>query len=537
MHVAIPLYMDTIRHSWGKPEFTWGRVVAVHSFIRALSAADTSVRLTIFVPTAEDVGILRQTLMTELSGPVDVIPFAGISAHLHSHPIDVLHTLDPGMWFGAHIRNHLSSQPFVVTGVTLSMGNDHFLSWALRNSANGVGRNDCLVCVTAASQSVATSCHARLTSMQPDFSAPRTQVIPLGINVADFAGEQNTGRSAFGISDDEFVILSLARFNPMFKMDYWPLLNLLRMIRDSADIPVRLVLAGASDDGSYAQYMQSLAVEYGLQEIVTFVLDPDDDRKAALYANADVFLSLIDNVQESMGLTIVEAMAAGLPIVASDWNGYRSLVEHDVSGYLVPTKTLAPDDDWEAVLSIQQDLISHLLGAQATAVDLHAARDFLLHLAGDRALTNQMGLAGRELAGRYDWQHVISQYLELWADLREQQQNTAAPGARKMRSSAIGFISDFAYYPSSHLSERDRFLTSELGSEVLGGNIKLNPYGQLAEVLDFGLITYLLRTFETEHSLRHALERLPAELNVGPLRVAQNVLWLYKYGYLRSVAA
>ena len=41
------------------------------------------------------------------------------------------------------------------------------------------------------------------------------------------------------------------------------------------------------------------------------------------------------------GLVIVEAMASGLPVVATDWNGYRDLVAHGDSGFLVPTAMVA----------------------------------------------------------------------------------------------------------------------------------------------------------------------------------------------------
>ena len=46
-----------------------------------------------------------------------------------------------------------------------------------------------------------------------------------------------------------------------------------------------------------------------------------DDSQRAAYAAADIFLSLTDNVQESFGLTPIEAMACGLPVIATDWSG------------------------------------------------------------------------------------------------------------------------------------------------------------------------------------------------------------------------
>ena len=58
------------------------------------------------------------------------------------------------------------------------------------------------------------------------------------------------------------------------------------------------------------------------------------------WAAADIFLSLVDNPQETFGLAPVEAMAAGVPVVVSDWDGYRYTVTDGVEGFLI--STLAP---------------------------------------------------------------------------------------------------------------------------------------------------------------------------------------------------
>ena len=60
------------------------------------------------------------------------------------------------------------------------------------------------------------------------------------------------------------------------------------------------------------------------------------NRKIA-WSSADIFSSLSDNFQETFGITPIEAMASGLPVVVSDWDGYRDSVRHGVEGYLVPT--------------------------------------------------------------------------------------------------------------------------------------------------------------------------------------------------------
>ena len=54
-------------------------------------------------------------------------------------------------------------------------------------------------------------------------------------------------------------------------------------------------------------------------------------------AAADVAVSLVDNPQETFGLAVAEAMA-GVPLVVSDWNGYRDLVRDGLDGFRIPTR-------------------------------------------------------------------------------------------------------------------------------------------------------------------------------------------------------
>lgn len=68
------------------------------------------------------------------------------------------------------------------------------------------------------------------------------------------------------------------------------------------------------------------------------VLDGNDPALLAQScAAADLFLSLVDNFQETFDLAAVEAMVAGLPVVVSDWDGYRYTMRDGVNGVLVPT--------------------------------------------------------------------------------------------------------------------------------------------------------------------------------------------------------
>ncbi len=80
--------------------------------------------------------------------------------------------------------------------------------------------------------------------------------------------------------------------------------------------------------GGAARYCPGIAVHF---------FDGTDPALAeASWAAADVFVSLSDNIQESFGITPVEAMAAGLPCLVSDWDGYRDTVVHGETGFRIP---------------------------------------------------------------------------------------------------------------------------------------------------------------------------------------------------------
>ena len=58
----------------------------------------------------------------------------------------------------------------------------------------------------------------------------------------------------------------------------------------------------------------------------------DEAVRREIRSAADMFTLLADNVQESFGLAPVEAMAAGLPVIATDWDGFRDTVRSEWTG-------------------------------------------------------------------------------------------------------------------------------------------------------------------------------------------------------------
>lgn len=508
--------------------------MATHDFIGALAASGGCERLTLFVPAHADVALLERTLVASFdeaaAARVAVVPYARVAGHLAD--IDVMHMLDPNLWLAGHLRSQLASRPFAITGVTHSLANQHFLQWMLLNDANGICAQDCLVCTTPTARAVVESAAARLREMRPAFAAPTTTVIPLGIASAGGAPLPGESRARLGWGADEFVVLSLARFNAQFKMDLVPVLRLAARVREEARRRVRFVLAGAADDGSYARLVGQQALELGVSDITTLVTDPDDAAKSALLASADAFLSLSDNIQETFGLAVVEAMAAGLPVVASDWDGYRSLVADGETGFLVRTCTLAPDAAWEAALALRYDALVHLFCAQTTAVDLDAACAALLRLAADPDLRVHMASCARERAATFAWPAIIGRYLELWQNLCATSRTASSDSPA--RSSALRFCEDFRTYSTAQLGPHDRFGLTESGRQLAGGAGAVRFYRETEEFLDVRLMGLALALFAGGRSLSDVRSRLAA-CGTDCACLEHNVLWLYKNGFLRAL--
>ena len=139
---------------------------------------------------------------------------------------------------------------------------------------------------------------------------------------------------------------------------------------------------------------------------------------------ADIFCSLSDNIQETFGITPVEAMAAGIPVVASDWNGYKDTIRHGKDGFLVKTSLPQPGLGGDLALrhAMGIDNYDYYCGYNCmhTAVDIEETTSFLKKLIENKELRLSMGKIGRERAiSTYDWKGIIGQYEELWSDLGE----------------------------------------------------------------------------------------------------------------------
>ena len=152
-------------------------------------------------------------------------------------------------------------------------------------------------------------------------------VIPTGTNLEPFLKADGKSLRVEKSWKDETVLISVGRLAPEKNWD-----TLLRAFaKVYVEHPkVRLVLIG---DGTARQNLEGLAMELGITDRVTFTGALPFEEIPPYLKAADAFV--FASVTETQGLVTIEAMAAGLPVVAVDGPGTRDIVEHAVQGLLM----------------------------------------------------------------------------------------------------------------------------------------------------------------------------------------------------------
>ena len=292
---------------------------------------------------------------------------------------------------------------------------------------------DALICTSAAVLETVRLLHEEQADYlrwklgpQVRLSLPQLPVIPLGVHCADFQfgeDEKAQARAALGIGPDDVVALFVGRLTFTGKAHPFPIFRGLQAAAERSGRRVVLLQCGWSPNEQIAEAYVSGAAAFAPAVRTLTVDGRQAQARAQAWAAADLFVSISDGIQETFGLTPLEAMAAGLPCVVSDWNGYRETVRDGVDGFRIPT--WAP-----AAGAFGSELAAHLesglmtydaycwAAASSTSVDLEQLVARLTALIAPPQLRRTMGEAGRARAQQsFDWSVVFARYQELWAEL------------------------------------------------------------------------------------------------------------------------
>ena len=264
----------------------------------------------------------------------------------------VVHLPDPNLAAEAWARRPFGGGAYSLCGLTHTTAYPSTMDMIADLLIAPLEPHDALICTSSAVRaSVETQLDAVRDYLSADHGGPRVRgepmraTIPLGVNTDEFQARpehRKAWRERLGIPEDAVVALYVGRFNALEKMNPALMALALEQAAQQLDEPLYWVNAGwlAREDQSDAFHGAVRALCPSVQYRVVDGRPPAT--RASIWSVGDLFISFSDNVQETFGLTPVEAMAAGLPCIVTDWDGYRDTVRHGADGFRIDTAAPAP---------------------------------------------------------------------------------------------------------------------------------------------------------------------------------------------------
>ena len=220
----------------------------------------------------------------------------------------------------------------------------------------------------------------------------KIRIIPNGVNTAKFAeirmrSDKAATRRKYGLSENKLLILTVGRYHPKKGFDDIP--KIAKSLTDK-NVLFDWAVVGKNCGRIAEKFPECPGL--GIRTIENFAVSGGEvfslpsAELIELYCAADIFV--LPTLIETFGMVLVEAMAAGLPIVTTDAPGVRDVISDGINGIKAPIK------DTEAIAFLILKIINDKnLSSKLSENSIHHSREF------------------------YDWEIVCRQYLDLYKDV------------------------------------------------------------------------------------------------------------------------
>jgi mannosylfructose-phosphate synthase len=235
-------------------------------------------------------------------------------------------------------------------------------------------------------QSMTTELQTEKLKQLYDFESNNVVVIPPGVNVHEFSPPQPGDVKPREVSAGRYVFC-LSRIDANKGHDL--LLHAFNLVR-SQIADVQLVIGGGSPNPQKRELdifasMKEIIRDNGMEERTQILGYVPDDLLVSLYQHAELFV--LPSVFEPFGMTALEAMACGTPVVASKFGGIRNVITNGQNGVLIdPT-------------------------------DAREFADGMISVLSDQALAGRFGSEGSHtIQESYSWEAIAQRHLELYGE-------------------------------------------------------------------------------------------------------------------------
>ncbi len=212
-------------------------------------------------------------------------------------------------------------------------------------------------------------------------SKEKIEVVPNGIDLSEFDNLPQRGefRKKYNLGSDQKIILYLGRIDKFKGLDLLPR-AFAQFLHDFKN--VKLVITGP-DDG-YLPTLMHLIKELEIEEKVLFTGPLYGEDKLEAYVDTDVYV--LPSLYEIFGMTVLEALACGTPVIVTDRCGIADVIEGQ-TGLVVP---------------YDKDQLQHAL----------------LNMLSDDKMRQEFGKKGKLLVReKFDWEKIAGQVERVYKDI------------------------------------------------------------------------------------------------------------------------
>jgi glycosyltransferase involved in cell wall biosynthesis len=527
-----------------------GRHAAGESFLKGYLKYSSEGMFQAYVDQATDVSTLKDKI--KIHGKSEQVDIVTLDNLVKLKTANVVYYPSPNLRDFAKKRIIFGSNSWSLCGVTHTTSSEEAMDAITDYLIEPIEEWDALICTSnSVKDNVVKLIESQYEVLQKRIGAskltlPQLPVIPLGIHCSDFEmsiEEKLNLRKELYVNDRTIVVLYLGRLSFHAKANPFAMYQALEIASKQTNKNILLIECGWHANQAIANAFEE-ARRLLCPSVQYKFLDGRNEKNRKLsWASADIFCSLSDNIQETFGITPIEAMASGLPVIVSDWDGYKETIRDGIDGFRIPTLMPSQGLGIDIALRYRLNFDSYDMycghASSLVSVDIEKTVDCFIKLFNSNELRNQMGNSGKRRAKEfYDWKEIIVKYEELWAYLKEiRLQNSVVKSKIDVNSlTTRDPFRMFSEYPTNQLTKDTIFTLVDENKNV--AIEKFRKYEKLSS-LNFAKQVILENT-EIEDILRSA-ESGPKTANilVSGIRKEREIIalrsltWLCKIGLLR----
>ena len=527
-----------------------GRQASGNSYLRAIGKGYYN-KVSFFLPHIDDKEHFSKSFSKLIkkgnSIDVDLVTYENAYA---SKDYGGLFIHDPSLGRFADLRSNFGHDEYSIVGITHTTMSDNVINSLRENYTKPVMEWDALICTSKAVKDSVDKINDYQEEYLKDrfnlkkFIKPMFPIIPLGIHSEDFNFTndfKDQSRKKLNINKNDIVLIFLGRLSFHAKAHPYPMYKALNNLQDSIDDDqkIHLIQAGWFPNDYIKDVFVSDAKNLCPEVICHFIDAREPINKSMALAASDIFISLSDNFQETYGLTPLEAMASGLPVVISDWNGYKDTVRDGIDGFSIPTITLEPGDGQDMAYRYFSQITSYDLhigySSQTVGICIDKTTEKLRDLIKNKDLRLKMGKNGKERAiNHFDWQKILLQY----SDLRDELNNIRQHSAKSIKKNNFIELVDpynfFSSYSTKKLTQNTVIFSKEglLSSDhylFTSNSVNLNKESNVNFKLSRSVVNKIIEALSQDEL---KIMDLTKKIKLDELLVKKHIIIMIKFDIL-----